>query len=157
VASVFLSYDREDLGRGKTIASALEKAGHSVWWDRYIRGGSQFSREIEEALKRADAVAVLWSSHSVESGWVRDEAAVGRHSGRLVPVLIEPRCEITNLKRNGATYSLKRNCTSLRVGGSSHDEVQVMIKSRTSFVFYPWEALGLPSRTFRYCGPKVQF
>lgn len=90
MASVFLSYDREDLGRAKTVASALEKAGHSVWWDRHIRGGSQYSREIEEALKRAEAVVVLWSSRSVESGWVRDEAAAGRDSGRLVPVLIEP-------------------------------------------------------------------
>jgi tetratricopeptide (TPR) repeat protein len=90
VASVFLSYDREDLARAKTIASALEKAGHSVWWDRHIRGGSQFSREIEEALKRAEVVVVLWSSRSVESAWVRDEAAAGRDSNRLVPVLIEP-------------------------------------------------------------------
>jgi hypothetical protein len=65
-------------------------------------------------------------------------------------------CEITNLKREGSTYSLKRNCTSGRFGGSSHDEVKVTIMSGTSFVFHPWAALGLPSRTFRYCGPKVQ-
>jgi tetratricopeptide (TPR) repeat protein len=44
---------------------------------------------IEEALKAADAVVVLWSRNSVESAWVRDEAAAGRDTGRLVPVTID--------------------------------------------------------------------
>ena len=52
MASVFLSYDREDAERRAPIALALEKAGHSVWWDRHIKGGAQYSKEIEEALKR---------------------------------------------------------------------------------------------------------
>jgi tetratricopeptide (TPR) repeat protein len=89
MASVFLSYDREDADKAQPIAAALEKAGHSVWWDRHIKGGAQYSNEIEEALKLADAVVVLWSRQSVRSAWVRDEAAVGRDRGRLVPVLIE--------------------------------------------------------------------
>lgn len=89
MASVFLSYDREDAGRARTIAAALEKAGHSVWWDLHVRGGAQFSKVIEEALKAADAVVVLWSERSVESAWVRDEAAAGRDSGRLVPVSLD--------------------------------------------------------------------
>ena len=88
MASVFLSYDREDSGKARSIAGALEKAGHSVWWDRHIKSGAQYSKEIEQALKRADAVVVLWSEKSVDSAWVRDEAADGRDSGRLVPVLI---------------------------------------------------------------------
>lgn len=89
MANVFLSYDREDSGRARSVAEALEEAGHSVWWDRHIRGGSQFSKEIEEALARAEAVVVLWSIHSVDSAWVRDEAATGRDSGRLVPARID--------------------------------------------------------------------
>src|SRR5687768_11198700 len=89
MAQVFLSYDREDGAKARTIAQALERAGHSVWWDRHIKGGAQYSKEIEVALKRADAVVVLWSDQSVDSAWVRDEAAAGRDSGRLVPVLID--------------------------------------------------------------------
>ncbi len=87
--SVFLSYAREDTGKARPIALALEKAGHGVWWDLHIRGGAQFSKAIEEALEAADAVVVLWSERSVESPWVRDEAAVGRDSGRLVPVSLD--------------------------------------------------------------------
>lgn len=89
MASVFLSYDREDINLARPVALALEKAGHSVWWDRHIKGGAQFSKEIEEALKRADAIVVLWSRESVESAWVRDEAAAGRDRARLVPVNLD--------------------------------------------------------------------
>ena len=86
MAQVFLSYDREDGSKAKAIAQALGRAGHSVWWDRHIKGGAQYAKEIEAALRAADAVVVLWSKHSVESAWVRDEAASGRDRGRLVPV-----------------------------------------------------------------------
>ena len=70
MASVFLSYDRDDRAKAASIAAALEQAGHSVWWDQHIRGGAQYSKEIEQALNSADAVAVLWSQASAESAWV---------------------------------------------------------------------------------------
>ncbi len=89
MAGVFLSYARDDTPKARQIASALEKAGHSVWWDLHVRGGTQFSKVIEEALKAADVVVVLWSERSVESPWVRDEAATGRDRGRLVPVALD--------------------------------------------------------------------
>lgn len=89
MAKVFLSYDRDDTERARPVALALEKAGHSVWWDLHIHGGEQYTKVIDEALKAADAVVVLWSNHSVDSAWVRDEAAAGRDSGRLVPVSLD--------------------------------------------------------------------
>jgi tetratricopeptide (TPR) repeat protein len=89
MASVFLSYDRDDAAKARPIAAALEKAGHSVWWDKRISGGSQFAKEIEQALDGADVVVVLWTSASVESPWVRDEAGSGRDRGRLVPLSLE--------------------------------------------------------------------
>ena len=89
MASVFLSYSREDGGKAEAVAAALERLGHSVWWDRQVQGGSRFSQEIDQALKRSDAVLVLWSHSSVESAWVQDEAAEGRDSGRLVPAVID--------------------------------------------------------------------
>jgi TolB-like protein/tetratricopeptide (TPR) repeat protein len=90
MASVFLSYDHEDAARAATIGAALQKAGHSVWWDREIHGGAEYHDEIESAVQRADAVVVLWSASSVKSPWVRDEAGEGRDQGKLVPVLLEP-------------------------------------------------------------------
>jgi len=89
MASLFLSYAREDIGRVRPLATALEREGHHVWWDRYISGGQEFAGAIEEALASADVVVACWSQSSVRSGWVRDEAAAGRDNGRLVPVTLD--------------------------------------------------------------------
>ena len=89
MASVFLSYAREDLERIRALAAALERARHEVWWDRYIAGGEEFSGAIEEALESADVVVVAWTAASVKSAWVRDEAAAGRDRNRLVPVTLD--------------------------------------------------------------------
>ena len=89
MASVFLSYVREDAEKAQTLAAFLERAGHSVWWDRRIKGGAQYSSEIEAALSAAEKVVVLWSAKAVASAWVRDEAAAGRDTGRLVPVTLD--------------------------------------------------------------------
>ena len=89
MAGVFLSYAHDDRARAERIATALEQAGHDVWWDRQIHAGRRFSQEIDEALNAAQWVVVLWSSHSVHSSWVQDEAAAGRDSGRLIPALLD--------------------------------------------------------------------
>jgi TolB-like protein len=71
------------------LARVLERAGHAVWWDRHIDTGTQFSKEIEEALENADVVVVAWSAHAIESPWVRDEAAIGRDRGRFLPITVD--------------------------------------------------------------------
>jgi adenylate cyclase len=86
VARIFLSYARDDVEPAKQLASCISEAGHEVWWDRHLHGGSRFATEIDKALKDAEAVVVMWSPASIESAWVQDEAAEGRDSGRLVPV-----------------------------------------------------------------------
>ena len=89
MANIFLSYVHEDEPRARAIAALLEREGHTLWWDRQIRGGTQYASEIEAALAVAERIVVLWSRQSVLSAWVRDEAAVGRDTGRLVPVVID--------------------------------------------------------------------
>lgn len=89
MASIFLSYSHEDAKRAQRLIQALQDAGHRVWYDQHIHAGRRFSKDIDQALKVADMVVVLWSKASVESAWVQDEAAHGRDRGRLVPVLID--------------------------------------------------------------------
>ena len=89
MGQVFLSYAREDRGVAQKLARVVEDAGHDVWWDRHIGGGEEFADQIEAALDKAEVVLVAWSSESVKSRWVRDEAAAGGDSGRLVPVSID--------------------------------------------------------------------
>ena len=86
MARIFLSYARDDVEAAKQLAGCISEAGHDVWWDRHLHGGSRFAAEIDKALKNAEAVVVMWSPASIESAWVQDEAAEGRDTGRLVPV-----------------------------------------------------------------------
>jgi TolB-like protein len=86
---IFLSYAREDRICAEALARVFEQAGHQVWWDRHLDSGEEFGAEIEAALGEAEVVVVAWSKESVKSRWVRDEAAVGGDTGRLVPVTID--------------------------------------------------------------------
>jgi adenylate cyclase len=88
LAKVFLSYARVDASAAKHLAECIGRAGHQVWWDHQIEGGSRFSTEIDRELKNSDAVVVIWTKASIESLWVQDEAAEGRDAGRLVPVIL---------------------------------------------------------------------
>lgn len=89
MARIFLSYAREDAAKAKSLAAALERAGHKVWWDRHLGGGSRFAAEIARELSGADAVIVLWSKASISSSWVQDEAEEGRDKGNLIPIVID--------------------------------------------------------------------
>jgi TIR domain-containing protein/PDZ domain-containing protein len=86
---VFLSHaaaDREAAGR---LADYLESRGWRIWWDRKIPAGSAYDETIEEALRRARCVVVLWTKAAVTSRWVRAEASDAARRDILVPVLLE--------------------------------------------------------------------
>jgi formylglycine-generating enzyme required for sulfatase activity len=89
MADVFISYAREDRHRAERLAHALEAAGCSVWWDREILPGHDFTTVIAAELAAARAVIVIWSAASIASRWVRDEAAEGLERNALVPVLFD--------------------------------------------------------------------
>ena len=72
--TAFLSYARGDQERAERLATALGQAGVEVWWDTLIEGGAEFTKSIEAAINRADAVVVAWSQRAVGSDWVLDEA-----------------------------------------------------------------------------------
>ncbi|HEY7320127.1 MAG TPA: TIR domain-containing protein [Candidatus Binatia bacterium] len=90
MADIFLSYANEDRETARAVAGLLESAGCTVWWDRRIPAGRTWRSMIEEALRDMRCMVVLWSTHSVESDWVKEEAEEARALGRLIPVLIEP-------------------------------------------------------------------
>lgn len=60
-----------------------------MWWDTEIRAGSAYRPIIERELDAAGCVVVLWSSASVKSHWVVDEAQSGADRNVLLPVLID--------------------------------------------------------------------
>ncbi|HXV82486.1 MAG TPA: TIR domain-containing protein, partial [Candidatus Binatia bacterium] len=90
MADIFLSYANEDRETARAVAGLLESAGCTVWWDRRIPAGRTWRSMIEEALRDMRCMVVLWSAHSVESDWVKEEAEEARALGKLIPVMIEP-------------------------------------------------------------------
>lgn len=88
MADIFLSYAREDVERARLLAARLESQGWSVWWDRHIPFGQDFSTYLQRQLDEARCILVLWSNASIASTFVRDEAAEGLN-GRLVPLLLD--------------------------------------------------------------------
>ena len=89
---IFISYSSDDRARAKLFADAFAAAGLTVWWDAGLRAGDAYDQKIEQALRAAKAVVVLWSPTSVESRWVRAEATLADRNRTLVPATIEP-CE----------------------------------------------------------------
>jgi tetratricopeptide (TPR) repeat protein len=89
MSDIFISYAREDRDKAERLARVFDQQGWPVWWDREILPGKKFANLIAKILPTAKAVVVLWSSNSVESDWVKDEAQEGAARGILVPVLVE--------------------------------------------------------------------
>ena len=89
MADLFLSYARADREKIEGLAAALEAEGYSVWWDRHIEAGAEFSKDIEQALGEAKAVIVAWSKDANASRWVKDEASAAAEQGKLVPLRLD--------------------------------------------------------------------
>ena len=89
MADIFLSYAEEDRAAARRIVGVLELQGWSVWWDRRIPTGKTWRSAIEDGIRDMRCMVVLWSSNSIGSEWVNEEAEEGRAAAKLMPVLIE--------------------------------------------------------------------
>ena len=89
MADIFISYARANRAKVEKLSHALEAEGFSVWWDRHIAGGAEFSKDIELALNAARAVIVVWSAEANESRWVKDEAGIAANAGKLVALSLD--------------------------------------------------------------------
>ena len=128
MADVFISYATEDRDRVKPVVKAIERAGFSVWWDRRISLGSSFDREIERELDSAKCVVVVWSTHSVDSDWVRNEAQEGLDRGILVPLLID------DVK---PPLAFRRAQTAVLSNGPTQEEFELVISTLQSITGQP--------------------
>jgi adenylate cyclase len=86
---VFISYARPSEDEAHRIAELLREQGFSVWRDDELPAHRAYSDVIEERLKSAKAVVVLWSGESAKSHWVRAEADSAREAGTLVQAKLD--------------------------------------------------------------------
>jgi len=88
LGQIFISYKSVDRAYAQRLAVALEARGHSVWWDRELRSGTQYRDAIANELKSCNVVIVIWTPRSVSSPWVRDEADFASRHRKLLPVIV---------------------------------------------------------------------
>src|SRR5207248_1865008 len=89
MSDVFVSYARSTEPEAIKIADALRSQGYSVWRDNEIPAHRAYADVIEERLKSAKAVVVIWSSEAVKSQWVRSEADAARAAGTLIQASVD--------------------------------------------------------------------
>jgi len=86
---VFISYARSTAKEAQGVAAALRGLGHEVWLDDEIPAHRAYADVIEERLREAKAVVVIWSAEAVKSQWVQSEADKARESGKLVQLNLD--------------------------------------------------------------------
>jgi adenylate cyclase len=89
MTDIFISYARSTEAQAKLIAEALKTLGCSVWRDDDLPAHRAYAEVIEERLKAARAVVVIWSAEAVKSEWVRSEADRARAERKLIQLTID--------------------------------------------------------------------
>jgi adenylate cyclase len=89
LGEIFLSYARPQAEIARAIADALRALGRDVWRDDELPPDRAYADVIQERLNDASAVLVLWSAAAIQSQWVRAEADIARHAGKLVQMSVD--------------------------------------------------------------------
>jgi adenylate cyclase len=89
MSDIFISYARPNEPQARLAGEALRALGYGVWRDDELPAHRAYSDVIEERIKAAKAVLVLWSADAARSQWVRAEADAAREAGTLVQVSLD--------------------------------------------------------------------
>ena len=147
--NVFVSYARSTEAQAVQVVDALAAAGMEVWRDDQLPAHRAYSEVIEERLRSADAVVVLWSAEAAKSQWVRAEADAAREAGALVQVSLDgsmppmPFNQIQCAKLSG--WNGDRSAAEWR-------KVESSIEALTGLVSEPVKSAAMPKKR---TGPSV--
>jgi len=89
MSDIFISYARPTAAQAHRVAEALRNEGFEVWLDDELPAHRPFSEVIEERLRQAKAVVVVWSEAAAKSQWVRSEANFAREENKLVQLSVD--------------------------------------------------------------------
>jgi hypothetical protein len=89
MSDIFICYSRKDEAIASKLRERLVTEGWSVFMDLHIDAGHRWSEEIEKELSAARAVLTLWSTNSVRSRFVMDEAHDAADRDVIFPARIE--------------------------------------------------------------------
>jgi len=145
MSEIFISYARSTEAQAGQIGDALRALGYAVWRDDELPSHRDYSEVIEERLRAAKAVVVIWSAEAVKSQWVRAEADIAREAGTLVQLTLDGtplplpfnRIQCAELKEWGgdlATPGWKKVAASVAelVGGTTPTTSSALLPSVSS-------------------------
>jgi hypothetical protein len=89
MSQVFLSYAREDQAMAERMVQALAREGLDAWWDHEIPPGRSWDEVIGGRIAGASVIVALWSTRSITSNFVKEEAQLAYDAGKLLPVRID--------------------------------------------------------------------
>jgi len=89
--NIFISHSSRDMAQAERIERALEKDGHDVWLDRSdIRLGVLLRDELHAAIRKSQAVVLVWSKAAKTSRWVAAEILIAFHLKRfIIPCVVD--------------------------------------------------------------------
>lgn len=88
MTDIFISYKSQRRPAIEHLAQVLECYGFSIWFDYDLLSGADFTKQIEDQIKLAKVVIVVWCPLSIESDWVKEEAALAKKLNKYLPIRI---------------------------------------------------------------------
>jgi adenylate cyclase len=111
MSDIFISYARSTADQAQAVAEALRAQGYGVWRDDELPAHRAYAEVIEERLRSAQAVVVVWSAAAVKSQWVRAEADVARQAGTW--------CSFRSMALRPPCRSIRSNSRTCEAGRAS--------------------------------------
>jgi hypothetical protein len=92
MSHIFISYNQVDSDFSEILENTLKKSNFKVWTDvSGLRGGEDWRKGIDEAIKKAFALIVVITPDSKASEYVTYEWAFAWGAGvKVIPLLLKP-------------------------------------------------------------------
>lgn len=88
---IFISHSHEDSDFSEILENKLSQKGYAAWRDTGIRGGEDWRREIDEAIKESLALIVVMTPSAKASEYVTYEWAFAWGAGvKVIPIMLRP-------------------------------------------------------------------
>jgi hypothetical protein len=91
MVDIFISYNRHDAPFAQRLSRELERFNVHGFMDAVdVAAGSDWSSQLREAIRKADAVLVILSASAVQSSWVLAEIGLADSLGKIVIPVTAP-------------------------------------------------------------------
>ena len=84
MADVFISYSQGAPEPTQELAADLTAKRHAIWFDSRLLPGDAFWQVIEDKIRAAKAVIVIWTKPALTSKGVRAEAQLAYDMDKLI-------------------------------------------------------------------------